>query len=115
VLFPIRDKQINLMIRGALAEAVIPFQVDGRVVDFHALQVTFVSHLALAGVPLATAQKLARHSDPRLTANVYTHLGLADLALAVENLPAIGGTTPPPAADPKQPGEDSGPETTAAG
>ena len=89
MLFPIRDKQINLMIRGALAEAVIPFQVDGRVVDFHALQVTFVSHLALAGVPLATAQKLARHSDPRLTANVYTHLGLADLSRAVESLPPL--------------------------
>jgi hypothetical protein len=65
------------------------------------------------GTPLATAQKLARHSDPRLAANVYTHLGLADLARAVENLPAIGATTSPPAADPKHAGEDSGPETTA--
>lgn len=54
-------------------------------VDFHALRVTFVSHLALAGVPLATAQKLARHSDPRLTANVCTHLGMADLSRAVED------------------------------
>ncbi|NQT39298.1 MAG: hypothetical protein HQ581_17500 [Planctomycetes bacterium] len=28
--------------------------------------------MAKAGVALTTAQKLARHSDPKLTSNVYT-------------------------------------------
>jgi site-specific recombinase XerD len=41
--------------------------------DFHANRHTFISNLGRAGVPLATAQKLARHADPKLTANVYCH------------------------------------------
>ncbi len=69
---------------------------------------SFISHLALSGVPLAVAQKLARHSDPRLTANVYTHLGLADLARAVEALPPLSGPAPPD-------GERGGPPRAAAG
>ena len=35
------------------------------------------------------AQEVARHSDIRLTMNVYTHAGLYDLAGAVENLPPL--------------------------
>ena len=31
-----------------------------------------------------------RHSTPALTSNLYTHLGLLDLAEAVETLPALG-------------------------
>ena len=76
VLFPIKDKQVNYMIQADLEAAGVPYVKDGRTLDFHALRVSFVSSLALSGVPLTVAQKLARHSDPRLTANVYTHLGL---------------------------------------
>lgn len=36
------------------------------------------------------AQELMRHSDIRLTMNVYTHLHLADTPGAVEALPSIG-------------------------
>lgn len=113
-LFPIKDKQINLMIRADLAEAGIPFEVAGRVVDFHALRVTFVTHLALAGVPLATAQKLARHSDPRLTANTYTFLGLADLSQAVESLPPLPPSAPDASSDGKD-GQQEEPPLAAAG
>lgn len=58
----------------------------GHVFDFHALRGQFITFLARAGVGLTTAQKLARHSTPTLTANVYTHLGLSDLAAAVEGV-----------------------------
>ena len=44
------------------------------------------------GVPHAVAQKLARHSGPRLTSNVYTSLSLADLHKAVEALPSTGAS-----------------------
>jgi len=37
----------------------------------------------------AKAQKLLRHSDIRLTLNIYTHLDLADTASTVVVLPAI--------------------------
>jgi integrase len=71
-----------------LKRAGIP-RVDarGRLVDIHALRTTFGTHLAVAGVPITTAQKLMRHSDPKLTANVYTDAGLLDLHKAVEALP----------------------------
>jgi len=63
----------------------------GRVVDIHALRHTFGTMLAKAGVPLQVAQRAMRHSSPTLTANVYTHLGLLDVAGAVERLPHMGG------------------------
>jgi site-specific recombinase XerD len=66
----------------------------------HALRVSFITHFSLGGVPLAVAQKLARHSDPRLTSNVYTSLSLAELHKAVQALPATGAAR----ADPKAAG-----------
>jgi integrase/recombinase XerD len=61
---------------------------DGLFADFHANRHSFVSNLARAGVPLTIAQKLARHSGPRLTANRYTHLEMAEGAEAISCLPA---------------------------
>ncbi len=59
---------------------------DGLFADFHANRHTFISNLSRAGVALAVAQKLARHSDPRLTANRYTHVDLGDQAAAISKL-----------------------------
>ena len=79
------------MLRADLKAAGIPYKDRaGRVFDFHALRGQFVTMLAMAGVALVRAQKLARHSTPNLTANNYTRLQLADLRLDVEKLP------PPP-------------------
>jgi hypothetical protein len=44
---------------------------------------------ARSGVGPKLAQERARHSDVRLTMNVYTHAGLYDLAAAVETLPSV--------------------------
>ena len=68
---------------------------SGLVADFHANRHTFISNLGRAGVSLTTAQKLARHSDPKLTANVYTHLGVSDRAAAIGSLPAPPSTLAP--------------------
>lgn len=94
ILFPIGSRPTNLMIRQDLLEAGIEPEILGKRVDFHSLRVTMISHLAINGVPLAVAQKLARHSTPVLTANVYTHLGMADLKRAVESLPSIKDLSP---------------------
>jgi len=84
------------MLRADLEAAQIPFADDaGRVFDFHALRGQFISELGRSGVPLQTAQKLARHSDPRLTANHYTHLSVSDLAAAVERIQTLSTTTAP--------------------
>jgi integrase len=45
--------------------------------------------LARNGVSPGVAQRLMRHSDIRLTMNLYTHLGLADTAGAVASLPTF--------------------------
>jgi|GEM_PF-3152337 len=61
----------------------------GRVIDVHALRGTFASLLVIAGTPLAIAQKLMRHSDPKLTQSAYVSLGVQDLARAVDSLPSF--------------------------
>ena len=73
-----------------LEEAGIP-AVDerGHKIDIHALRHTFASRLARNGVGLAHAQKLLGHSDPKLTAAIYTHLDTEDLRAAVESLPPL--------------------------
>ncbi|MEZ6068167.1 MAG: hypothetical protein R3B90_21185 [Planctomycetaceae bacterium] len=79
-----------------LKAAEIEYQnADGSFADFHSLLHTCISNLACNGVPLATAQKLARHSTPVLTAARYTHIELADQHREVEKLPPLkpDGTT----------------------
>ena len=45
--------------------------------------------ISKGGVPLRTAQAAMRHSDPKLTANVYTDPRLLDVAGALEVLPDL--------------------------
>lgn len=76
-----------IMLRRDLAAAKIPYtDGQGRVFDFHSLRGQYVTGLARAGVPLATAQKLARHSSPVTTSRHYLHLDMTDLAAAAEKL-----------------------------
>ncbi len=60
----------------------------GRKVDFHALRMTFITNLQRSGTSQRTAMALARHTDPRLTAFVYTDSTMLPLAEAVSTLPA---------------------------
>lgn len=63
--------------------------VHGRTLDVHCLRHTFITMLAKSGVSLQVAQKAARHSDPSLTSNIYTHIQLADVSDAINTLPAL--------------------------
>jgi len=63
---------------------------NGQYADFHSLRHWFITGLARAGVWPKMAQTLARHSDIRLTLDVYTHVELPDRSAAIETLP------PPP-------------------
>lgn len=84
------QKHAGWFLQRDLAMAKIDYvDAHGRYADFHALRHTFITNLALAGVPLAIAQRLARHSDPKLTATRYTQLGIVDLAGAA-NLLDVG-------------------------
>jgi len=78
------------MLRIDLKAAGIPYRDEaGHYFDFHALRGQFITDLGGNGVGLQEAQKLARHSDPRLTANHYTHLSISDLSAAVSRLPGL--------------------------
>ena len=62
---------------------------DGHVADFHALRHTFITNLSRSGVSPKTAQTLARHSDIRLTMNIYTHTDIDEQAEAINKLPGL--------------------------
>ena len=83
------------MLRLDLQAAGIPYRDDeGRVCDFHSLRHSYITLLERSGAHPKVAQELARHSDIRLTMQVYTHTRLHDLAGAVEDLPALLDTAP---------------------
>jgi integrase len=81
------------LIRRVLDRAgIVRRDALGRVIDIHALRHTAATGMARRGVPLVVAQRVLGHSDPKLTAKVYTHLEVEDLRVAVE-----GGRLPRPA------------------
>jgi len=87
-----KDKRGAEMLRGDLESVGIPYTVpgpDGPLhADFHALRHAYLTMLGRHGVDLRTAQELAGHSTPTLTAR-YTHTRLPDLAAAVGRLPSL--------------------------
>ncbi len=62
---------------------------EGRQVDFHALRATYVTLLVKSGATVKQAQTLARHSDPKLTLNTYTTLGISDVTSALDAMPSL--------------------------
>ena len=62
--------QIPTFRRDLIAAGIEAKTLEGRI-DFHALRNTFATLLAQEGVSLTLAQKLMRHSDPKLTASIY--------------------------------------------
>jgi hypothetical protein len=90
---PVFDQMTNwtsLTLQHDLERCGIPYKDDdGRVADFHALRHTYITALGKAGLPIKVHQTLARHADPKLTLNVYSHLTLHDTAEAVESLPDL--------------------------
>jgi integrase len=62
---------------------------SGRTVDFHAFRVTFATLLNLAGVSPRVAMGLMRHSDMRLTHNVYTDTTALPYKTEIEKLPHL--------------------------
>ena len=62
---------------------------DGRSIDFHGLRVSYATHLSKSGVDPRTAQACLRHSDIRLTMQVYTDPTLLNVVGAIDKLPDI--------------------------
>jgi integrase len=62
---------------------------QGKFADFHALRHTFITNLSRANVSPKVAQTLARHSDIRLTMQIYTHIDSDEQAAAINSLPGL--------------------------
>jgi hypothetical protein len=80
--------------RDLKAAGIAPKDASGRVVDFHGQRTTFITGLSRSGVAPAVAQKLARHSDIKLTMDVYTRLEMSELGDAVSKLPRLALSSP---------------------
>ena len=89
---PAKDNVVRLMLRPDLEAAGIAYVDDaGRYADFHALRHSFITHMGRnPDVHAKTAQDLARHSTPTLTAR-YTHGFKGDDVAAVNSLPDLTG------------------------
>lgn len=74
--------------RSSRASSTFLARLDerGRQADRKACRLTFGTLLKSAGVDLRDAQRLLRHSDPKLTSNIYTDPRLADLRAGVDRL-----------------------------
>ena len=80
---------VRRMLRRDLEAADIPYVDEvGRYADFHALRHSFITNLGRSGAHAKTAQDLARHSTPLLTAR-YTHGFKGDEMAAVNALPDL--------------------------
>jgi integrase len=62
---------------------------QGRTLDVHALRHTTATFMSRAKVPPAVAQRIMRHSDIKLTLQVYTDVQQLDEAAALAALPAL--------------------------
>ncbi len=81
------DKKTQILIRGDLNAAGIPYENEDGKFDFHALRTTYITSLARSGISIQYAQKLARHKSITTTIEFYTRLGMTDLSLEIEKLP----------------------------
>ena len=73
------------MLRVDLKAANIPHVTPDGLGDFHSFRHSFVTWLATSNMPVKMAQTLARHSDPKLTLNVYAHVSPKQQADAPES------------------------------
>lgn len=91
-VFTVPRDLVKILRRDLKAAGIPERDSRDRVIDVHALRTSFNTHLLANGVPLRTAQALMRHSDPKLTAGVYTDPQLLDVAGALECLPELSLT-----------------------
>jgi integrase len=79
-------------LRYDLERAGIPHKDElGRVVHFHAFRKTWQTLGVRHGINQRAAQEILGHSDPSLTAKVYTDVAALSLHSEIAKLPWIGG------------------------
>jgi integrase len=92
LLFNVPTSLLTSFDRDLVYAGIAKTNERGETLDLHCLRLTYATLLARAGVSLAAARELMRHSKVDLTAKVYTKLNLIDKAKAVESLTVVKGT-----------------------
>jgi site-specific recombinase XerD len=59
---------------------------DSASYDFHSLRHSYITMVVQSGASVKVCQQLARHADPKLTLNVYSHLTIHDTAAGLAGL-----------------------------
>jgi integrase len=91
------------LIRADLTAAEIDLiDKDGNEICFHSLRNSYISFLANSNTPPKVVQKLARHSDPRLTFNTYARTFEKAEQKAISFLPNFGNLVLPTCLDTKR-------------
>ncbi len=88
-LFRVPVELVKILNRDLKRAGIPKLDERGRVLDVHCLRGTFATLLSKGGVPLRTAQAAMRHSDPKLTANVYCDPFVLDVHSALDALPML--------------------------
>ena len=79
------------VLRADLEKCGIPYQDErGVYADFHALRKTFTTYLAANRIDERITSILVRHSDPRLTREVYTDKRQLPIYEQIKDLPRLG-------------------------
>jgi integrase len=78
------------MMKRDCESAGIDYKTTDGFVDFHANRVLFITSLCRSNIGLVMAQKLARHSDPKLTSNIYSKVSTEERAEAIGAIHLIG-------------------------
>jgi integrase len=93
-VFVLHRHEISRAVRKDLRSSGVENAAD---YDFHSLRHSYITAVVKSGCSVKVAQELARHADPKLTMNIYTHLTVHDLAQGLENLahnlPTVGVST----------------------
>lgn len=83
-VFYLPEKVAGMLHRDLEAAGIPARDASGRIVDFHSLRHTYITHLVARGLSLKVVQKLARHSTITLTLDRYTHVDAEDIRKALE-------------------------------
>jgi integrase len=96
VLFRLNENFVKTFDRDIKLAGIAKHDERGRVACVHSLRHSFASLLVRAGVAPRVAQAALRHSDVRLTMQVYTDPKLLDIDAALAVLPALAMVWPGP-------------------
>jgi integrase len=88
-VFRVPAELVKILKRDLALAGIAYRDEQGKTLDIHALRHTTATFLSRARVPPSVAQRIMRHSDIKLTLQVYTDVQQLDEAEAIAALPQL--------------------------